>query len=324
MVAVISSFAQQREGSPADNLPRYIRRITHFGERADWSHDGRKVLFIEKTYGDAYEVEIETGQIRLITGHFYHGGFTRALYLANGDVLLSGCTSFDAANPHVNRQVKAELFVLEKAYTSKPVSLGTKCSEGPAVSRKNMKIAWTITHRQDPDLKEGQYLFYMADIIYVNGIPELSGKTIILDNLKSKGIEGGMETQNFIPVDENMLTFTANGSVMLLDIATGKIINMSHNEKFDDEPEGIFPDGKYTLMERGIIPANMDIWKLKLDGSGEATRLTYFNDYAGYRASNPSLSDNGRFMAFQMGKSTDLSGVGYGIFIMDIKKANLK
>jgi hypothetical protein len=51
----------------------------------------------------------------LITGHFYHGGFTRALYLANGDVLLSGCMSFDAENPHVNRQIKAELWVLDKS-----------------------------------------------------------------------------------------------------------------------------------------------------------------------------------------------------------------
>ncbi len=80
----------------------------------------------------------------------------------------------------------------------KPISLGTKCSEGPAVSRKNMKIAWTIMFRQYPDsLKQGQYLFYMADIIYENGRPKLSNKNMILDNLKTVGKDGEIETQNF-------------------------------------------------------------------------------------------------------------------------------
>jgi hypothetical protein len=145
LLAVLSlSVYAQKSGSPEDSLPSYLKRVTQFGERADWSHDGKKILFVEKTYGDVYEVELETGKISLVTGHFYHGGFTRALYLANGDVLLSGCTSFDAANPHVNRQEKAELWVLEKSYTKPPVRLGTKCSEGPAASRKNMKIAWTV------------------------------------------------------------------------------------------------------------------------------------------------------------------------------------
>ena len=50
-------------------------------------------------------------------------------------------------------------------------------------------------------------------------------------------------------------------------------------------------------------------------------RLTYFSDYAGYKASNPVVSDDGKFMAFQMARSTDPAGVGYGIFLMDLTKA---
>lgn len=41
--------AQNLPGNPEDNLPSYIRRITNFGERADFSHDGSRVLFVEKT-----------------------------------------------------------------------------------------------------------------------------------------------------------------------------------------------------------------------------------------------------------------------------------
>jgi len=323
ILLVITVSAQQKSGSPVDNLPVNISRITQFGERADFSHDGKKILFVEKTYGDVYEVELSTGKISLITGHFYHGGFTRALYLANDDVLLSGCTSFDAAKPHINRQIKAELWVLDKSYTKPPVRLGTKCSEGPAVSRKNMKIAWTVAHSQYPDsLKEGQYLFYMADIVYENGIPKLSDKKIILDNLKTEFKD--MEVQNFVPPFEKTMTFSAYGyqgtEVMLLNLETGVIANMSNAGKQYDEPEGVYPDGKHTLVECDKETGAVDIYKLALDGSGHLERLTFFSDFKGYKSSNPVISDDGKYMAFQMARSTDLAGIGYGIFLMKLTK----
>ena len=62
--------------------------------------------------------------------------------------------------------------------------------------------------------------------------------------------------------------------------------------------------------------AFIDIWKLKLDGTGkDFTRLTHFNDYEGGKASNPVVSRDGRFMAFQAAKTTDAAGVGYGIIL---------
>jgi Tol biopolymer transport system component len=318
----------QKEGNPEENLPPYITRISQFGQRADWSHDGKKILFIEKTYGDVFEVEPATGKISLITGHFYHGGFTRALYLANGDVLLSGCTSFDAAHPNLNRREKAELWVMDKSYTKPPVRLGTKCFEGPAVSRKNMKIAWVIMDKQYPDsLKKGQYLMYMANIVYEGGTPKLVNKKLILDNLQTDF--PSIEPQNFVPPAENKLTFSTYGyqgtEVMVLDIASGKITNMSKAPNQYDEPEGIFPYGKYTCVESNKLHTDcsgcIDIWKLALDGSGDYERLTTFADYKGYKASNPVISDDGRYMAFQMARSTDLAGIGYGIFILDLKAA---
>ncbi len=324
IIFIVHADAQNKSGNPEDNLPPYIKRITCFGERADFSHDGRKILFVEKTYGDVYEIELETNRISLITGHFYHGGFTRALYLANGDVLLSGCTSFDAESPHVNRQIKAELWVLDKSYKKPPVRLGTKCSEGPAVSRRNLKIAWTVAYTQYPDsLQEGQYLFCMADIIYVNGTPELSNRKIILDNMDTQFRD--IEVQNFIPPDETAITFSAYGymgtEVMTLNLETGNITNMSKADNQYDEPEGIFPDGKYTLVECDRETGGIDIYKLKLDGSGELKRIIFFSDYEGYKSSNPVVSDDGKYMAFQIARQTDLAGVGYGIFLMDMEKA---
>ena len=73
--------------------------------------------------------------------------------------------------------------------------------------------------------------------------------------------------------------------------------------------------------QNGKGPGYVDLWKLKLDGSGQTERLTFFSDFPGYKASNPVVSDDGRFMAFQMARSKDSAGVGYGIFILDLQKA---
>ena len=318
-----------KEGSPADHLPTHIRRLTWFGERADWSHDGKKILFLAKTYGDVYEIELQSGIIRPLTHHFYHGGFTRALYLANGDILLSGAMSFDAAHPHLNRSEKAELWVLDRSLTKPPVPLGTRCSEGPAVSRTRMHIAWTHVSEQYPgELPENTSRILEADIVYENGAPKLANQRLVLDS-RSLAFKCTLETQNFRPPQEEELTFSAydyqGTEVCGVNLKTGKVVNYSNAPDQYDEPEGIFPDGQYTLVEcdrqNRLGSGHVDLWKLRLDGSGSMERLTYFSDYTGYKASNPVISDDGRFMAFQMAKSKDPAGVGYGIFLYDFSKA---
>jgi len=303
--------------SPLDDLPAYIKQVTHFGERADWSHDGKKILFLEKTFGDVYEVELETGVINLLTRHYFHEGYTRALYLSNGDILLSGSATFDAANPWASRgEEKAELWVLKKDLSSPAIPLGEHCSEGPAVSRKEMKIAWTRGNA-----------FYMAEIIDSSGTPRLVSKRKILD-ANDLPFKCYLETQNFRPPDEKELIFSAyeyqGTEVMGLNIETGEIVNYSNAPDQYDEPEGIFPDGRFTLVEcdkhmtKGIQV--IDIYKLALDGSGNTERLTYFADYPGYKASNPVVSDDGKFMAFQVARLGDQAGVGRGILVFDLEK----
>jgi hypothetical protein len=307
-----------KEGkSPLDELPPHIKRVTHFGQRADWSHDSKRILFIEKTFGDVYEVELETNIIRPMTHRYFHEGYTRALYLANGDILLSGARQFDAEDPWPSRSEKnAELWVLKKDLSGPPTALGEKCSEGPAVSRKRMHIAWT----------QGG-AFYCGDIVYENGEPKLANKKKILDR-RDLPFETGLETQNFRPPDEKELIFSAYGyqgtEVAGLNIETGKVVNYSKSPKQYDEPEGIFPDGKHTLVEcdkhNGKGTQYIDIYKLSLDGSGKTQRLTFFSNYPGYKASNPVVSDDGRYIAFQVAKRGDAAGVGRGILIFDLWK----
>ncbi len=312
-----------------DQFPGYIRRLTHFGERADWSHDGRRILFLSKTFGDAYEVEIATGIIRPLTHHYFHYGYTRALYLSNGDILLSGSRSFDLEHPWDARQKTAELWILGKNLDKPPVPLGVFCSEGPAVSRRRLKIAWAVDHANYPDqIPEGVSHIYTAEIDYSAGEPKLANKRLVLDGAKLP-FRADLETQNFVPPDETWLTFSAYGyqgtEVMGLNLETGQIVNYSNAPSQYDEPEGIFPDGKHTLVEcdqhSGKGSKHIDLYRLALDGSGRYERLTWFNEGGVWKASNPVVSDDGRYIAFQVPRADWVAGVGRGIYVMDLEAA---
>jgi Tol biopolymer transport system component len=119
-------------------------------------------------------------------------------------------------------------------------------------------------------------------------------------------------------------------SVMGIDLATRQVTNFSKASGTYNEVEGIFPDGQHTCVEadRQIATlggsggsGNIDIWKLKLDGTGkDFVRLTHFNDYDTAKASNPVVSTDGRFMAFQAARTSDPAGVGYGILVYWFQK----
>jgi len=313
--------AQEENGSPLENLPPYITVLTHFGQRADWSPDGKKILFIEKTFGDVYEVDLHSKIIRPLTHHYFHEGYTRALYLSNGSILLSGARHFNAADPWPSRSEKnAELWLLKQDLSTPAIPLGEKCSEGPAVSRTNMRIAWT----RDNKIYSGE-ITAQADTAYI------AAKRMILDAAELD-FKCYLETQNFRPTDEKEIIFSAyeyqGSEVMGVDMETGNVVNYSKADQQYDEPEGIFPDGKYTLVEsdrhvsqgrefKGI--QYIDIHKLALDGSGKYTRMTHFSDYKGWKATNPVVSDDGRFMAFQCARYGDPAGVGRGILLFDIE-----
>lgn len=314
--------------SPADHLPPHIKQATWFGERADWSLDGKKILFLTKTFGDAMELELATKHVRNLTAHYPHHGYTRALYLANGDILLSGPEAFDPKRIGEARE-QCWLYVLDRSLARPAAPLGTKCSEGPAVSRKRMHVAWTHVAAEYPDeLPARSSRMQEADIVFENGLPKLANQKLILvsTNLPFRCT---LETQNFRPPDETEMTFSAYGyqgtDVCGIDLTTKAVTNYCNAPGQYDEPEGIFPDGQSTLVEcdkqnlQGS--GHVDLWKLKLDGSGAYERLTYFSDYPGYKASNPVVSDDGKFIAFQMATAREAAGVGHGIFIYDFEKA---
>jgi Tol biopolymer transport system component len=138
-----------------------------------------------------------------------------------------------------------------------------------------------------------------------------------------------LETQNFRPPQERELIFSTydyqGTEVFGIDLQTDKWTNYSNAPGIYAEPEGIFPSGDFTTVESDLHNPQdwhyADIYKLALDGSGRMERLTHFADVPTYRASNPVISDDGRYMAFQMGRSGEAAGTGFGIFLYDFAKA---
>jgi hypothetical protein len=184
--------------SPVDHLPPHITQLTSFGERADFSHDGKRILFLTKTFGDAMEIDLATRKIRNLTAHYPHHGYTRALYLVNGDILLSGPEAFDVTKTREARE-QCFLYVLDKSITRPPVALGTKCSEGPVPSRKRMHIAWTHVAAEYPnEMPAGSSRMQEADLVYEDGKPKLANQRLIISSTNLP-FRCTLEAQNFRP-----------------------------------------------------------------------------------------------------------------------------
>lgn len=320
---------QRKPGSPIEHLPKNIRVLTHFGERADFSPDNKHVAFMVKSFGDAMVYDLETNITRCLTCNVPGGAFLRVMHLVTGDYILIGPEKFE--NINISRSRDNELWFLSKEKGSKPVKFGVKMSEGMAISKKSMKISFSQVHAQSPDLAEGASRLVIADLDISGGKPTLRNQKTVYE---SPDRSCTIEAADFFDNDSKM-TFTCYepqglASVMTIDLKTNVVINHSKAPGTYNECEGIFPDGKYTLVEgdrqcdwlggkRGSN--NIDLWKLKLDGTGKNfVRLTNFNDYEGGKASNPVVSTDGKYMSFQFANTADPAGVGYGILLYKFVK----
>ena len=316
--------AQRKPGSQLDALPPNIERLTGFGERADISPDNQRVAFMSKSFGDAMVVDLKTRQISCLTCSVPAAAFLRVMHLVTGDYILIGPDHFE--NIQISRTRDNELWFLSKERGARPVKFNEHMSEGMAISKKSLKVAYSQIHAQTPDVPAGASRLVVADVVIQNGAATLANKTVVYES-KDNGCT--IEAQDFYDNDTKM-TFTCYepkglASVMGIDLKTKDVTNFSKAPGTYNEVEGIFPDGQYACVEadrqvdtlggaRGS--GNIDIWKLRLDGTGkDFVRLTHFNDFESGKASNPVVSTDGRFMAFQTAKTTDPAGVGYGILI---------
>jgi Tol biopolymer transport system component len=219
------------------------------------------------------------------------------------------------------------MYILKKDDLKNPISLGEYMDEGPAISRNNMKIAWTLY---------GQREIVMADIEYTNGIPKLVNKKTIV-NYNDSAAYIRLESQDFRPPLDEELIYTHywgdekdafhHSQTYGYNIKTGKTTDYTFLPDSYNEAEGIFPDGKHILIESDRHQPmelrnqyRLDVYKLKLDGSGEVERLADFSTrYPGkFKSDNPVVDRTGRFIALQFGFMKG-AGDGQGIFCLMLK-----
>ena len=312
----------------AKELPPHFSVLTNWGLRPDWDETSENIYFLNKLVGDVFKINIKTRKITCVTCGFYHAGIFRVLCLKNGDLLLGiGGKDFDPAEPEKHRY-NLEMYILKKDDLKNPISLGEYMDEGPAISRNNMKIAWTLY---------GQREIVMADIEYTNGIPKLVNKKTIV-NYNDSAAYIRLESQDFRPPHDEELIYTHywgdekdafhHSQTYGYNIKTGKTTDYTFLPDSYNEAEGIFSDGKHILIESDRHQPmelrnqyRLDVYKLKLDGSGEVERLADFSTrYPGkFKSDNPVVDRTGRFIALQFGFMKG-AGDGQGIFLFDVEK----
>jgi hypothetical protein len=201
-----------------------------------------------KSFGDAMVIDLNTRVIQCLTCNVPGAAFLRVMHLVTGDYILIGPDHFE--DIHISRTRDNELWFLSKERGSRPVKLGQKMSEGAAISKQTLKIAFSQTSAQAPDLAVEASRLVVADLDLSGGTPKLINKKTVYESRDRSCV---LEAQDFYDHDAKM-TFTCyepkgSAAVMGIDLETGKATDFSKAPGSYNEPEGIFPDGLYTTVE---------------------------------------------------------------------------
>src|SRR3954462_426090 len=189
-------LGQRSPEDPLQHLPSNIEVLTHFGERADISPDNQRVAFMAKSFGDAMLIDLKSRVITCLTCNLPGAAFLRVMHLISGDYILIGPDHFE--DIHTSRARDNELWFLSKERGSKPVKLDQKMSEGAAISKKSLKIAFSQTPDQAADLAPGTSRLIVAELDVSGETPKLMEKKTVYE---SKDRSCTIEAQDFYDSD---------------------------------------------------------------------------------------------------------------------------
>lgn len=239
---------------PLEALPAHISLEVPYGERPDWAPTGSDTyIFLDAAGGEPFEKNRTTGELRSILPlGLGEGKVWRVYYLPNRDYLMTIGPTRDHATIHI----------VDQSLEIAPWDMGVIAHEGVAVSRHSFQLAWA----------DGANIHY-GDLVYGDkGVPTLENQQVILnvDELKTRDLstpgEGAgatvyldyHEPQNWRPPHDRELLFSRYGTsttghysseTWLWNMDTDAVTNLSNRHAYYDEPEGVFPDGEYTLVE---------------------------------------------------------------------------
>lgn len=314
-----------------DNPPPFHEKLCDFGARPYWSPDGKRIAFVDKAYGDVFEIDVATREVRNLTDSLgNHHSFLRVLFLPNGDYLLIGPKEFK--HHHVSRFVESELWIMDRDAKTPPRPLGRTIFEGIGVSAIANRITYSRHGEHDPRLGTIEdFECYVSDIEYGPNGAEIGETQAIY---RSPVGLYRPEPQDFRHNDTEVImaeyigprdrittwkTVTRGIDLKTRDVRTYIDEPLTHNE-----PEGIFPDHEHICLESSCDFVDqfppIDLWKLKLDGSGRRVRMTRMFDRAPWRASNSNVSPDGKWLAFMVNTYTSEPGFGMGLGLLSLEE----
>src|SRR5258708_26168709 len=101
------------------------------------------------------------------------------MHLVTGDYILIGPDHFE--NVHISRTRDNELWFLSKERGARPVKLGQKMSEGAAISKKTLKIAFSQVATQTSDLAPEASRLVVAHLD-LSAVPKLLNQKTVYES----------------------------------------------------------------------------------------------------------------------------------------------
>lgn len=325
--------------APAQAQPitlEQARQLSAFGERPAFSPDGRRVAFLDKAYGNAFEIELSSGRVRSLTGHLPHQGIVRIQYLSNGDYLIS------APRVHVgaNSRIALELFVLDRRLRGGLQPLDQNVFEGVAIGPNDTIVWQQLPAGRTLGANESwmmafvreRFEHYSGRVVYEGGRPRIADRTAITVT-PPEGC-GFWEVQDFRDHGDEIV-FTCAGvgpgiapgprrmGVYGANLRTGQTIPYIPLGADYVEVEGVAPDGSWATVEcssaEGGLPA-LNICRLELTPNGAVTPLIHGTQPNSPRGvSNSVVSPDGRWVAFQRSDvGVGEPGAGQGVYLARI------
>ncbi len=259
-------------------------RILDWGNRPNWSPDGRRIVFTKDDLvdGPAYEIDVQTRKVRCVTCHLGDARFvTRIFYLPDASFLIEATPGMKGGGGGAGDALRTQLYWMPKGM-GQPISLGTGAMGDIAIARKanadkSVNVAWSKPKGKGLELVWGK----LANDGKTASLTEVEG---LYDFQPGKPSPVSVpEAYEFIDDGRSVMFWTVEPTTLdsemyKVDIASKAISKVhatpAHNEThtFADERFGLEesnslsdPDGPY----RGISGLSQAAVKIMLQMAGK-------------------------------------------------------
>jgi hypothetical protein len=335
--------------------PFHQQRLLDWGNRPNWSPDGRRIAFTKDDLVDspAYEIDVRTKKVRCLTCKFGEAQFvTRIFYLHDNSFLIEAAPGMKGGSGGAADATRTQLFWMSKTL-ARPVPLDSGVMGDIAIARSanadgSIDIAWSRPTATGLELVK-------ARLVNDGRKAQLTDQQTLYDYRPGKpGPASFPEAYDFIDGGRSVMFWTTelatlDSEMYKVDIASKAVSKVyatpSHNEThvFPDERFGLEeanihsdPHGPYRGISAHIEPGVEQI--LRFAGKPDAAKIAAANSGKGFdifvitmdgkarraltnvspsgaQAHQSTVSPDGRQIAFAIKDPTGKSRHPVGLYI---------